>query len=120
MIVWITLVVVILVLVSSAAVLALDSLIGAAVASSVASLGVSVLFVIVLAPDVALTEAAVGAGLSGVVMALGLRRLGLWRLEGDRGAAHPLTTTAERLAAPKAPVEQGSNQAPNQGSDRHA
>jgi hypothetical protein len=47
MMVWITLVVVILVLVSSVAVLALDSLIGAAVASSVASLGVSVLFVIV-------------------------------------------------------------------------
>jgi uncharacterized MnhB-related membrane protein len=61
MMVWITLVVVILVLVSSVAVLALDSLIGAAVASSVASLGVSVLFVIVLAPDVALTEAASGA-----------------------------------------------------------
>jgi len=52
MMVWITLVIVLLVLVSSVAVLALDSLIGAAVASSVASLGVSVLFVIVLAPDV--------------------------------------------------------------------
>ena len=116
MMVWITLVIVLLVLVSSVAVLALDSLIGAAVASSVASLGVSVLFVIVLAPDVALTEAAVGAGLSGVVMALGLRRLGLWRLEGDRGAANPLTTTAERLAAPKAPVEQG----PTEGGNRHA
>jgi energy-converting hydrogenase B subunit D len=101
---WIVLVVVILVLVSAVAVLALDNLIGAVVASSVASLGVSVLFVVVMAPDVALTEAAVGAGLSGVVMALGLRRLGLWRLEGDRGAAHPLVTTAERLTGPETPV----------------
>jgi multisubunit Na+/H+ antiporter MnhB subunit len=67
----------------------------------VVSLGVSVLFVIVAAPDVALTEAAVGAGLSGVVMALGLRRLGLWRLEGDRGETHPLVTTAERLTGPQ-------------------
>jgi uncharacterized MnhB-related membrane protein len=55
---WIALVVVILVLVSAVAVLALDSLIGALVASSVVSLGVSVLFVIVSALDVALTEAA--------------------------------------------------------------
>jgi 2-polyprenyl-6-methoxyphenol hydroxylase-like FAD-dependent oxidoreductase len=28
-----------------------------------------------------MTEAVVGAGLSGVVLALGLRRLGLWRLD---------------------------------------
>jgi energy-converting hydrogenase B subunit D len=100
MVIWIALVVVVLVLVSAAAVLVLDNLIGAVVATSVASLGVSVLFAIVLAPDVALTEAAVGAGLSGVVMALGLRRLGLWRLEGDRGAAHPIVPTAERLTGP--------------------
>jgi fatty acid/phospholipid biosynthesis enzyme len=44
---------------------------------------------------VALTEAAVGAGLSGVILALALRRLGLWYLEeGDRGAAHPLVPTS--------------------------
>ncbi len=90
---WIALVVVVVVLAAAVAVLALDSLIGAVVATSVVSLGVSVLFVVLLAPDVALTEAAVGAGLSGVVLALGLRRLGLWRLEGDRGAAHPLVPT---------------------------
>lgn len=115
---WIVFVVVVLVLASSVAVLALDSLIGAVVASSVASLGVSVLFVVVLAPDVALTEAAVGAGLSGVVMALGLRRLGLWRLEGDRGVAYPLVTTAERLAAPKVIVPVRQN--PSQGGKRNA
>lgn len=101
---WVVLVVVVLVLVSAIMVLALDNIIGAVVASSVVSLGVSVLFVALMAPDVALTEAAVGAGLGGVVMALGLRRLGLWRLEGDRGEAHPLVTTAERLPAPQAPA----------------
>jgi hypothetical protein len=42
-----------------------------------------------------MTEAAVGAGLSGVVLALGLRRLGLWRLEGDDGHVHPITTTVD-------------------------
>ena len=90
---WIALIVVVLTLVAALAVLVLDSLIGAVVATSVVSLGVSVLFVLLLAPDVALTEAAVGAGLSGVVLALGLRRLGLWRLENDTGRAQSLVPT---------------------------
>jgi len=96
---WIALIVVVLVLAAAVAVLALDNLIGAVVASSVVSLGVSVLFVVLLAPDVALTEAAVGAGLSGVVLALGLRRTGLWRLEGDRGGAHPLVPTQGQIGS---------------------
>jgi energy-converting hydrogenase B subunit D len=90
---WIALTVVVLVLVAALGVLVLDSLIGAVVAGSVVSLGVSVLFVVMRAPDVALTEAAVGAGLSSLVLALGLRRLGLWRLEQDSGQAHPLVPT---------------------------
>ncbi len=48
----------------------------AVAATSVVGLGLSVLFVMLQAPDVALTEAAVGAGLSGVILALALRRLG--------------------------------------------
>ena len=68
---WIASIVVTLVLVAAIAVLALDSLIGAVVATSVVSLGVSVLFVLLLAPDVALTEAAIGAGLSSVVLGPG-------------------------------------------------
>jgi hypothetical protein len=43
-----------------------------------------------------MTEAAVGAGLSGVVLALGLRKLGLWRLEDDKGTSHPLVPTSRR------------------------
>ncbi len=51
----------------------------AVAALSVVSLALSVLFAILRAPDVALAEAAVGAGLSGVLLALTLRRVGLWR-----------------------------------------
>ncbi len=93
---WIALLIVILVLASAVVVLTVRNMVGAVAASSVASLGVSVLFVLMHAPDVAMTEAAVGAGLSGVVLALGLRKLGLWRLEGDKGSAHALVPSAER------------------------
>ena len=96
MVEWVALFIVILVLASAVAVLTVRNMVGAVAASSVVSLGVSVLFVLMHAPDVALTEAAVGAGLSGVVLALGLRKLGLWRLEDDTGKAHGLVPTAER------------------------
>jgi uncharacterized MnhB-related membrane protein len=56
-------------------------MIAALAAASVVSLAVAIIFVILRAPDVAMTEAAVGAGLSSLILALGLRRLGLWRLE---------------------------------------
>lgn len=86
---WIALLTVLLVLASAVAVLTFTNMIAAIAATSVVSLGVSVLFVLMHAPDVAMTEAAVGAGLSGVILALGLRKLGLWRLEDDPGAARP-------------------------------
>jgi len=92
---WIAAVVVVIVLVAAVLVLTLDHMIGAVAAASVVSLGVSVLFVLMRAPDVAMTEAAVGAGLSGVVLALGLRRLGLWRLERDRIGARAVMSTGE-------------------------
>jgi uncharacterized MnhB-related membrane protein len=98
MLTWIALVVVVLMLVAAAAVLMLENFVAAVAATSVVGLGLSVLFVMLQAPDVALTEAAVGAGLSGVILALALRRLGLWFLEdGDRGAAHPLVPTSETV-----------------------
>jgi len=61
-------------------VLLFDNLIAAIAAASVVSLLLSLLFALLAAPDVALTEAAVGAGLSGAVLAMGLRRLGLINL----------------------------------------
>jgi uncharacterized MnhB-related membrane protein len=46
-------------------------------AASVVSLALSVLFIILRAPDVAMTEAVVGAGLSGLLFAITLYKLGL-------------------------------------------
>jgi energy-converting hydrogenase B subunit D len=62
----------------------LRSMIAAVAAASVVSLALSVIFVFLRAPDVAMTEVAVGSGLSSLILALGLRRLGLWKLE-NRG-----------------------------------
>ena len=49
-------------------------LIGAIVAVGVVSLFVSILFLMLGAPDVAMTEAAIGAGLSTVIFLFALRR----------------------------------------------
>jgi len=83
---WVVLLATVIMLAGAVAVLLLKDYLAAVAATSVVSLGASLLFVILRAPDVALTEAAVGAGLSGVIMALSLRRLGLWRIRGS-GAA---------------------------------
>ena len=79
--VWVIGLMMVLMLATAIAALVLDNLIGATVAAASVSLGVSVLFVILRAPDVALTEAAVGAGLAAFLLALALKRLGLWRIE---------------------------------------
>ena len=76
------LVVVVVMLCSAVAVLLLKDFLAALAAFSVVSLGLSVLFVIMRAPDVAMTEAAIGAGLSSLLFALALHRLGLWRMRG--------------------------------------
>jgi uncharacterized MnhB-related membrane protein len=76
------LVIVVVMLCSAIAVLLLKDFLAALAAFSVVSLGLSVLFVILRAPDVAMTEAAIGAGLSSLLFALALRRLGLWRIKG--------------------------------------
>ena len=59
-----------------AAILAVQmkSLLGAIIAAGVVSLFVSILFIILGAPDVAMTEAAIGAGLSTVIFLLALGR----------------------------------------------
>jgi uncharacterized MnhB-related membrane protein len=58
--------------------------VAAVAAASVVSLGLALLFVLMRAPDVAMTEAAVGAGLSSLILALALRRLGLWQIDGSK------------------------------------
>lgn len=82
--IWLALVLVVLTLAAAVAVLLLDNLLAAVAAASAVSLGVAVMFVALQAPDVAMTEAVVGAGLSGLILALALRRLGLATLDvGD-------------------------------------
>jgi len=78
---WLTLLIVIVMLISALLVLMFKNLIAALAAASVVSLALSVVFVLLRAPDVAMTEVAVGAGLSSLILAPGLRRLGLWKLE---------------------------------------
>ena len=82
--IWLALVVVVLTLGAALAVVLLDNLLAAVAAASAVSLGVALMFVLLQAPDVAMTEAVIGAGLSGLILALALRRLGLARLDlGD-------------------------------------
>ena len=84
--VWLLLGIVIFMLGAAIAVLLLDNLLAATAAASVVSLGLAVLFVLLRAPDVAMTEAAVGAGLSSLILALALRRLGLFQLDNPVSA----------------------------------
>ncbi len=81
----IALVIVVVMLVAAVLVLTLRSFVAAVAATAVVGLALSVLYVLLQAPDVAMTEAAVGAGLSGVILALALRRLGLWQLDDGEG-----------------------------------
>ncbi len=84
--VWLMFGTVIFMLGAAIAVLLLDNLLAATAAASVVSLGLAVLFVLLRAPDVAMTEAAVGAGLSSLILALALRRLGLFALDNPAAA----------------------------------
>jgi len=85
---WIVLLMVVVMLASALAALLLPNFLGAVASVSVVSLGVAGLFALLRAPDVAMTEAAVGAGLGSLLLALALRRLGLWRLEVQEETDH--------------------------------
>ncbi|MCB1877105.1 MAG: DUF4040 domain-containing protein [Chromatiales bacterium] len=76
MMAWVALACVVTMLVAGVLVLTQRKLIGAIAAASVVSVALSVLLVVLRAPDVALAEAAVGAGLSSVLLALAVRRVG--------------------------------------------
>ena len=84
---WVALTVVLVMLLSAVAVLLMKNFVAALAAMSVMSLALSVLFVLLRAPDVAMTEAAIGAGLSSLLFALVIRRLGLWK-DHERGQAN--------------------------------
>ncbi|HFE48227.1 MAG TPA: DUF4040 domain-containing protein [Chromatiaceae bacterium] len=76
---WVASIIVIVMLAAAVAVLLLKDFLSALAALAVVSLALSVLFVILRAPDVAMTEAAVGAGLGSLLFALAIRRMGLAR-----------------------------------------
>jgi uncharacterized MnhB-related membrane protein len=73
--IWITLIAVFVIIIAAIAVVMLRNLMAAVVATSVVTLTLSILFVVLRAPDVAMTEAVVGMGLSGVLLAMTLRKL---------------------------------------------
>lgn len=77
------LIIVIIMLLSAVAVLILPNMVAAVVASSVVSLSLTLIFALVKAPDVAMTEAAIGAGLSSLILAIGLKRLGYFSLKQE-------------------------------------
>ncbi len=84
MLVLVVLISVMVMLGAAVAVLFLKDMMAVTVAASVVSVALSVLFMALQAPDVALAEAAVGAGVSSVIFALTLRRVGLWKLDTNK------------------------------------
>lgn len=93
--IWILLVLCLMLLSAAVMVLLVRNHVAAVAAASVVSLGLALLFALLRAPDVAMTEAAVGAGLSSLILALALRRLGLWRLENAQPGRNLLLARRE-------------------------
>ena len=84
--IWLATLLVFIMLSSALAVLIVKSHVAAIAAASAVSLALSILFIILQAPDVAMTEAVVGSGLSTVILALTLRRVDRLRKEADSDA----------------------------------
>ncbi len=80
---WAVSLLVLLMLIAAVAALLMRSHLTAVVATSILSLGLTMLFVWLRAPDVAMTEGVVGAGLGSLILALALSRLGLLGKEGE-------------------------------------
>ncbi len=73
--IWVVALMIVIMIAGAITVLLVDSHVSAIAATSAVSLALSVIFVILKAPDVAMTEAVVGSGLSSVILALALYRL---------------------------------------------
>jgi uncharacterized MnhB-related membrane protein len=83
MLFWIALVCIIVMLAAAVAVLLSPNLLSAVIAFAIVSLALSIMFVVLQAPDVALAEAVIGVGLSSILFALTLHRIGLQKSEMD-------------------------------------
>jgi uncharacterized MnhB-related membrane protein len=75
--IWIALLCVVVMTTAAVAVVVLRNLMAAVIATSVINFTLALVFVILRAPDVAMTEAVIGAGFSGVLLALTLKKLNL-------------------------------------------
>ena len=64
------------ILLSGVLAVTLDTMLGAIVTSGLASLFAAATFVVLAAPDVAMTEAAIGSGLATLIFLYALRRTG--------------------------------------------
>ena len=73
--IWVIALMVFIMIAGAVTVLLVESHVSAIAATSAVSLALSVIFVILKAPDVAMTEAVVGSGLSTVILALALFRI---------------------------------------------
>ena len=62
------------ILISGILAVRLDSLVGAVVSAGLASLFAAVTYVVLAAPDVAMTEASIGSGLSTVIFLYAVRK----------------------------------------------
>ncbi len=90
---------VVILLLAALATLLLPNMIAAVAAASVVSLGLAIIFALLKAPDVAMTEAAIGAGLSSLILALALKPLGysqLRRSDPDKEARQKPQTATRR------------------------
>ena len=85
----IALIIVIIMLASALCVLFLPNMIAAVMASSVVSLSLTIIFALLKAPDVAMTEAAIGAGLGSLILAIGLKRLGYININSQSADDNP-------------------------------
>ncbi len=85
--IWSVPLLVVVMLVAALSALLVRSHLAAVAATSVVSLGLTLLFVWLKAPDVAMTEGVVGAGLGSLILALALSRLDLLKPDG-KGAGH--------------------------------
>jgi uncharacterized MnhB-related membrane protein len=94
--IWILLLLALMMLSGAMMVLLVKNHIAAVAAASVVSLGLALLFVLLRAPDVAMTEAAVGVGLSSLILALALRRLGLWQIDNKQVKYNLLSRDGEQ------------------------
>ncbi|MCL1905827.1 MAG: DUF4040 domain-containing protein [Clostridiales bacterium] len=72
------------IIVSALMAVSFDDLLASVIALGATGVLVALAFLILQAPDVALAEAAVGAVLSTTIFVIALRRIGMWRKEGEQ------------------------------------